>query len=137
MVTRLSDDELKQIPLQFRWLFKLLLRLPNPSIPFFILKRLTWFEGVLWALIAPSFLILYFFFSIWLLTSLSVYVAFPFNLIIWLMTPAAFLVFFLRIQLERALVSRRHGHGETIKDWNISKSVQKLEEMSKRAKHKR
>lgn len=129
----LSREELEQIPRRYRWLLRLLMKLPDPSFPDFILKRLPGIEGIYWAVIVPIFFIIYFFFSIWLVSFLSFNVTFPFNVLFGLSIPAIFLVIFIRVQLERAIAFWRSLKGSE-KEWNVSKIVEELEELSRRQK---
>jgi len=136
LVALLSKEELEKIPLRYRWLLKVLLRLPNPRIPFFVVKRITWFEGIFWALVVPVSLILYFFFSVWFTAFLALHVAFPLNWIVGLLIPAVFLVFFLRIEVERTILWWRHIHAQS-EEWDVGKRVAELEEIFRRRKSKR
>jgi len=131
----LSREELNEIPLRYRWLVKLLLRLPNPSLPYFVLRRLPEMEGFFWAIVTPVFLVLYFFFSVWLVNVLSLRVVFPFNLLLGLLIPTVIFVLFLRVQLERAVHWWRNlksPHGE----WQTSKVAKELEELFKKQQEK-
>jgi hypothetical protein len=113
LVTLLSKDELQQIPPYYRWLIKLFLKLPNPSLPYSVLKHFPEFEGIFWALIAPIFLVVYFFFNLWLFLYLSSNYGFPLNIFLSVLPPIAVFILFLRIQLDRAIhrwksISKRH-----------------------------
>jgi hypothetical protein len=135
----LSREELEQIPPRYRWVLRLLLKLPEPGFPDFVLRRLPGIEGIYWAMIVPIFLIIYFFVSIWLVSFLSFHVMFPFNILFGLSMPAIFLVIFIRVQLERAIALWRSAKGSE-KEWNVSKVVGELVELTRRQrqiKHKR
>jgi len=132
----LSREELEQIPVHYRLLVKLLLKLPNPEFPHFILKKLPEIEGVFWALVVPILLTLYFFFSVWLFAFLTWIIGFPLNIVIGFLVPAVIFVFFLRTQLERAILFWRSVH-EQPKEWETSKRVEKLMEIFNRPKRKK
>jgi len=119
----LSRDELKSIPLQYRLLVKILLKLPNPSLPFFILKKFPEFEGILWAVVVPIFFMLYSFFNAWLFSFLSLSVGFPLNVILGFVVPVVIFVFFLRIQLERMILLWRNTH-HPLREWDTSKRAE-------------
>ena len=127
----LTREELEQIPLRYRWLLKLFLRLPNPSIPFAVLKKLPEIEGVFWAVLAPIFLVLYFFFDIWLFSYLSLHFGFPLNVFLGLLMPAVVFVFFLRIQLERMILWWRNVRAGS-REWEVSRRVEELVEAFKK-----
>lgn len=131
MHTLLSHDQLEQLPSRYRLLVKMLLKLPNPRLPFFILKHLPEFEGILWAAVVPILLGLYFWFSIWLFPFLSLRVGFPLNIILGLLTPAVIFLFFLRIQLERTILWWRNIH-QSSKEWDTSKSVEEWVQLLKK-----
>jgi hypothetical protein len=99
----LSREELEKIPRRYRWLLKLLMKLPCPGFPGFVMKRLPGIEGIYWTVIVPIFLIVYFFLSFWLISFFSARLAFPFNTLLVLSMPAILLVIFVRTQLERAV----------------------------------
>lgn len=131
LVASLSRDELEQIPFRYRLLVRILLKFPNPSLPFFILKRFPEFEGILWAIVVPSLLILYFFFMVWLFPFLTMLVGFPLNVIFGFTVPAVIFLFFLRIQIERTIFWWRSIH-EQPKEWEPSKRVEELIELIER-----
>lgn len=126
----LSREELEQLPFLYRLVVKVLLKMPNPSLPFFVLKKFPEFEGILWAVVTPSLLILYFFFNIWLFSLSGLRVGFPINLIVifGVMIPAVIFVFFLRIQIERTILWWRNIH-EPQKEWDAPKRVEELIEL--------
>jgi len=121
----LSSEELERIPLRYRLLVKILLRLPNPSLPYFILKRFPELEGFFWSLIVPLLLTLYFFFNAWAFPYLSTLVGFPLNVIFGFIIPAVIFVFFLRIQIERTILWWKNIHSQQ-KEWEPSKRVEEL-----------
>lgn len=127
----LSRDELERIPLGYRLLVKMLLKLPNPSLPFYVLKHFPELEGVFWALVVPCFLILYFFFNIWLFTFMTLRFSFPLNYVFGVLIPAIIFVFFLRIQLERTILWWKTIHEEP-REWQTSKKVEELIELLNR-----
>lgn len=118
----LSSEELEQIPRRYRLILKLILKLPLPAFPGFVLKRLPEIEGVFWAILVPIFLILYFFFGIWWFATASLLFSFPFNLMLGLIVPAVVFVFFLRLQLERTILWWKNLKGDH-REWDVSKAV--------------
>jgi len=127
----LSPEELERIPLRYRWLLKLFLKFPNPSFPYFVLRRLPWIDGIFWALVVPVLLTLYFFFGIWLVGYLSLYVLFPFNVILGLSIPGLILIIFLRVQIERSITAWRSFRSSTL-DWDIPKAVDEYYRLAKK-----
>jgi hypothetical protein len=118
-------EEFEQAPRLFRWLLKLLLRVPIPGFPYFIVSKLPWFEGIFWALGVPLLLAMYLMISVWLVAYLSIHVAFPANIIIGLSVPSTVFIFFLRIQVERTLRFFQHLRAPP-QEWNVSESVDRL-----------
>jgi len=131
----LSRDDLERIPTRYRWLVKILLKLPNPSLPFFALKHFPELEGIFWALVAPCFLVLYFFFNIWLFSFVTLRFGFPLNWVFGVLIPAIIFVFFLRIQLERTILWWKSIHEEP-REWQTSKRVEELIELLNRRQKK-
>lgn len=134
LVTFLIHDELEQIPFRYRLLVNMLLKLPNPNLPFFILKRFPEFEGIFWAVVVPILLGLYTWFNVWLFPFLTQHFSFPLNIIFGFTIPAVIFVFFLRIQIERAILLQRNIH-RPLKEWDISKTVEEWIQLLK--KHQR
>jgi len=132
----LSREELEQIPQRYRWLLKLFLKLPNPSFPYFVLRRLPEIEGVFWAIIVPVFLILYFLFSVWFFGFASLHLTFPLNLLLGLLMPAIIFVFFVRIQLERTIHWWKNL-SSTRQEWDISKIVEEFAELTRAQQRRR
>ena len=127
----LNRDEFERIPARYRLLVKILLKLPNPSLPFFIVKHFPEFEGIFWALVVPLSLSVFFWVAIWLISFLSFHFSFPLNVIIGFLMPAIPFVFFLRIQLERTVLWWKSIH-EQPRDWQTSKRVEEFIELLNR-----
>lgn len=132
----LSREELDQIPPRYRWLIKLFLRLPNPGLPFFVLRKLPGIEGIFWSVVTPILLTIYFLFSIWFVAFLSLHFIFPFNLLLGLLIPAIIFVFFLRIQLERTILWWKSLQSPG-KEWDISKVVEELAELTRKQRQRK
>jgi hypothetical protein len=115
---------------------KIFLKLPNPRLPFFILRRFPEFEGILWAVVVPILLGLYFCFSIWLFPSATLLFGFPLNYIFGLMIPAMIFLFFLRIQLGRVILWWRNIH-EPLKEWDTSKRVEEWVQLLKKQQRRK
>jgi hypothetical protein len=131
----LSHEELEKIPRRYRWLLKLLLKLPSPSFPDFVTKKLPGIEGIYWAVIVPILMIAYFYLSFWSVSFFSEHLAFPFNILPLLSVPAILLVILVRTQLERAIVLLRSLKGSN-KDWNVSRVAAEFEELLRRQRAK-
>jgi len=132
----LTREELEQIPLRYRWLLKLFLRLPTPSIPFAVLKRLPEIEGVFWTIIVPILLTLYFFFNVWLITFTARFFGFPLNIIVSFLIPGVAYVFFIRIYVKRAILWWRNVH-ERPREWEVPKRVEELIELFKKQQRRK
>jgi len=114
---------------------KMLLKLPNPSLPFFILRRIPEFEGILWAMIVPILLILYFWFSIWSFPYFTILFGYPLNVISAFLIPAMIFVLFLRVQLERGILLWR-SISRPSKAWDPSKRAKELIDLLKKQQRK-
>jgi hypothetical protein len=134
--TFLDHNELEQIPFRYRLLVKTLLKLPIPGFPFFILKHFPEFEGIFWSIFTPILLMLYAWFQFWWFVFLSTFVGFPLNVIFGFALPAVIVIFFLRIQLERAILRWKKSH-EPTKEWVPSKSVEELLELFERQRKRK
>jgi hypothetical protein len=136
VATLLSQDELEQLPLRYRLLVRFFLKLPNPSLPFFILRRFPEFEGILWAVVIPIILVLHFYFIVWLFPSATLLFGFPLNYIFGLMIPAMIVLFFLRIQLARVILWWRNVH-EPLEEWDTSKLVEEWVQLLKQQQRRK
>lgn len=132
----LDGDEFEQIPTRYRLLIRLFLKLPNPSLPFFILKHFPEFEGIFWALVMPIFMAMYVYLFLWLIPFLTLTVGFPLNIIFGYAIPAIIFVFFLRIQLERTILWWRNIHKKP-REWQTSKRVEELIELLNRQQNRK
>jgi hypothetical protein len=112
------------------------MKLPNPSFPYFVLKRLPSIEGIYWVVVFPVAFLLYYFFSVWFLVFLSWHVVFPFNVLVWLLIPTMIFVVFLRIQFERT-VAWWKGLKSPSKEWDVSKAIEELAELQRRQRQRR
>jgi len=133
MSVLLSREEIEQIDPRYRWLVKWFLKLPNPSFPYPMLRRLPWIEGVFWAVVMPIFLTIYFFVSLLLVSFLSFHFIFPVNVILGLLIPTMFFALFLRIQLERTILWWRNLNKPPI-DWDVSKIIEEFVKLTRREK---
>jgi len=132
----LSREELERVPLLYRWILKVLLRLPNLGFPTFVLKRFPEIQGLFWAIFVPALLILYFFIDFMLILVLSYAVSFPFNVLIGLLVPGLIFVVFLRVQLERTISWWRNLQGPN-KEWDVSQVTKEFIEMLKKQQTKK
>lgn len=132
MTTKSSDVEklYQEMPLGYRIFTKLLLKLPSPKIPFFILQRFPLIEGILHGLMMPIFMYLVGVITLWLLVTTTIVVGFPLNIIIVLIPPTVIFAIYVRNQLERAITWWRSTFGSPIK-WDSSKSISELIELFK------
>lgn len=124
----LTQEDLKQIPLRYRLFVKILLKLPIPSLPFFVLKHAPELEGFLYFLFLPMVLAVYYWFGMWLIAFLSLTFGFPLNIILWLLIPGLIFVFSLRLQLERTILWWK-AISQQPRDWHISEKVEELIEL--------
>jgi len=127
----LTHEELERIPLRYRLFVKILLKIPIPNVPFWVLRHFPEFEGFFWALVVPISLAVFFWAELWFIPFLSFHFDFPWNVIIGSLIPAIPFVFFLRIQLERTILWWRNIH-EKPREWQISKNVEELVELLNR-----
>jgi len=104
---------------------KVLLKLPNPRLPFSLLRKFPELEGILWAVAAPVFVVSYAYCFALLIPFLSLHFSFPWNIILGFLIPAIILLFFIRIQLERAINWWRNIN-QPSKEWKVSEKVEKL-----------
>jgi len=124
------DNLSREMSPQYRVIAKLMLKLPNPSIPFFVLKRLPLLEGIFYGLVLPIFVFLFGAIVVWLFPVATLAFGFPLNVIIVLLLPTIVFVVFIRIQLERTINWWRSVFGSH-RDWDSSKSISELIELFK------
>lgn len=132
----LTQEELDKIPFRYRLLLRILLKLPNPSLPFSILKHFPELEGIFWAIIVPVLFASYIIVNLWLFPFLTSVFGFPLNIIIGFITPIALFVLFLRIQIERTLNWWASIH-RPAKEWEPSKRVEELIQLLGKQKKKK
>jgi hypothetical protein len=112
-------------------LIRILLKLPNPSLPFFILRRIPELEGILWAMIMPILLISYLWFSMWSFPHFTLLFGYPLNVISAFLIPAVIFAFFLRMQLERVILSWR-SINRSSREWDPTRRVEELIDVLKK-----
>jgi len=130
------EDIYQGMPRKYRFLAKLMLKLPNPSIPFFIFKRLPLLEGIFYGIMLPVFAYLYLALMLWLFPLATLAFGFPLNIIIVLVFPTAVFVIFVRIQLERTINWWRSVSSSS-KEWDSSKSINEFVDLLKRQQAQR
>lgn len=132
MATESSDIEklYQEMPRRYRIFTKLMLKLPSPRIPFFVLQRFPLIEGILHGLMMPIFMYVIGIITLWLLVTTTIAVGFPLNIIIVLVPPTAIFAIYARNQLERTISWWKTTFGSPIK-WDTSKSVSELIELFK------
>ena len=108
---KLQKLDVKRLPL----IYRLLLKLPLPSLESFVQES----QGIFWAVIVPVCLVLYAVVGFWTL----IYFSFPTNVILFLTVPTIIFLFFLRIMLERFISEWNAMIGGSEKEWNIEKLV--------------
>jgi len=106
MTTEKIDRE--KLPL----IYRLILRLPNPSLDF--LPGFS--QGIFWAIIVPIFLFMEFFLSLILLVGFP----FPINILLAGTIPLIILLIFLRVTLEK-FINWWNGQVATGYEWNVEK----------------
>lgn len=131
------QDLHEKILLLCSFLEKLMLKLPNPNFPFFVLRRFPSFEGIFYAIILPIFVFFSGVFLLWLFPMASLALGFPLNVVLTLLLPATVFVVFLRVQIERKTNWWRSIFWPPV-EWNPSKSLDELTELfKKQQRHRR
>jgi len=125
----------RQMPRRYRFFTRILLKLPNPSMPFFVVKRFHLLEGLLYGLFLPIFMFLSAVFTLILFPTAMLAFAFPLNYIVLLILPSVLFVIFLRIELERTINWWRSVF-DAPTEWDTSKSVDELLQLFKKQQNK-
>jgi len=123
-----TEQLYSQMPYIYRLIMRLLLKIPNPSIPFFIIKRFPVFEGIYYGILLPIFVFISGVLTLWLYPTATAKFGFPLNIIVVLLLPIAVFVVFIRMQLHRTMSFWKAIHNQP-KDWETSKSVTELIEL--------
>jgi len=121
--------------LKYRLFAKILLKLPNPNIPFFVMKRFPLVEGIFYGLMLPVFMFLFGAFMLWLLPTATLVFAFPLNVLIVLLPPTVIFVVYVRMELERTINWWRSVFGSPTV-WDSAKSTAELVELFKKQQNK-
>jgi len=121
----------REMPLRYRLFSKLLLKLPNPSMPFLVLKRFHLFEGLFYGLLLPLFMFLSGVFLLLLFPVATQTFAFPLNYVVVLILPTVIFLFYVRIELERTINWWRSVFGSPT-EWDSAKSVDELIQIFKK-----
>lgn len=125
----------REMPLKYRFIVKLLLKLPNPSIPSLVLKRAPFLEGIIAGLILPLLVYLMGIATLWLFVVTTLAIGFPLNYIIVLIPPTIIFIIFIRIQLKRTINLWRSVFGSPTV-WDSAKSLDELMELFKKQQNK-
>ena len=125
---RREEKEVK-LPFWYRWMLKL----PVPNM--FITRRFPVITGLLLYGILPPLIVFFCFFGVFFILTSPV-VGFPLNLILALLVPGVFALFWLRLQLERA-VNWWKSLREQPMLWDVEKSVEEYTNLLEKQRNKK
>ena len=118
----MDGDKPKEITVKkLPWFYKLVLKIPGTDY-------LESAGGLFWGILVPTFLILEFFLSLFLL----VYFTFPTNVILILVIPLSTFAVFVKITLKRFINWWNANFGKSGLEWNIGKTLQEYVDLLKR-----
>ncbi len=118
----MDGDKPKEITVkELPWFYKLVLKIPGT---YYIESA----GGLFWGILVPTFLILEFFLSLFLL----VYFTFPTNVILILVIPLSTFAMFVKITLKRFINWWNANFGKSGLEWNIDKTLQEYVDLFKR-----
>ena len=123
MTTEKIDE--KKLPL----IYRLFLKLPKPTLDFLP----DFSHGIFWAVIAPLFIALEFFLSLFLLMDLP----FPTNILSVSIIPTIIFIIFLRITLERFINWWNATFTHQGFEWNVEKLAKEYSDLLKKQKSKK
>lgn len=123
MTTEKIDE--KKLPL----IYRLFLKLPKPTLDFLP----DFSHGIFWAVIAPLFIALEFFLSLFLLMGLP----FPTNILSVSIIPTIIFIIFLRITLERFINWWNATIAHQGFEWNVEKLAKEYSDLLKKQKSKK
>lgn len=123
-----TEPPYSQMPFIYRLIMKFLLKLPNPSIPFFIIKRFPMLEGIYYGILLPIFVFISGALTLWLYPTATAKFGFPLNILAVLLLPTAVFIIFVRMQLHRTMSFWKSIHNQP-KEWETSKNVAELIEL--------
>ena len=117
----MDGDKPKEITVKkLPWFYKLVLKIPGTDY-------LESAGGLFWGILVPTFLILEFFLSLFLL----VYFTFPTNVILILVIPLSTFAMFVKITLKRFINWWNANFGKSGLEWNIDKTLQEYVDLLK------
>ena len=122
---------LLQMPPKYRYPIKLLLKLPEPTIPFYLVRRFPTFEGIFHGILMPLFVFMSGVLTLWLFPMTSLTFGFPLNILITLLIPTTILTIFARVQLQRT-IDFWHTTQRQQKEWKVSETASELVELFKK-----
>lgn len=118
----MSDNKVKRINMkELPWYYKLVLKIPRTDF-------LENAGGIFWGVITPTFLILEFFLSIFLMISFP----FPINLVLTSIIPISTFMIFLKITLDRFINWWNAIFGNSGFVWNVDKTLQEYVNLLKK-----
>jgi hypothetical protein len=118
----MSDNKVKRINMkELPWYYKLVLKIPGTDF-------LENAGGIFWGVITPTFLILEFFLSIFLMISSP----FPINLVLTSIIPISTFMIFLKITLDRFINWWNAIFGNSGFVWNVDKTLQEYVNLLKK-----
>ena len=123
----MSDHEVKRINRkELPWYYKLVLKIPGTHF-------LENAGGIFWGVITPTFLILEFFLSIFLMTSFT----FPMNLVLTSIIPISTFTIFIKISLDRFINWWNAIFGNSGFAWNVDETMQEYVNLLKKQEGKK
>jgi len=118
----MDRDKTKEITVkELPWFYKLVLKIPGTDY-------LESAGGLFWGILAPTFLTLEFFLSLFLLA----YFTFPMNVILILVIPLSTFAVFVKITLKRFINWWNANFGKSGLEWDIDKALQEYIDLLKR-----
>jgi len=118
----MSDNKVKRINMkELPWYYKLVLKIPGTDF-------LENAGGIFWGVITPTFLILEFFLSIFLMISFP----FPINLVLTSIIPISTFMIFLKITFDRFINWWNAIFGNSGFVWNVDKTLQEYVNLLKK-----
>jgi hypothetical protein len=118
----MGDNEVKRINRKgLPWYYKLVLKIPGTGF-------LENASGIFWGVITPTFLILEFFLSIFLMISFP----FPINLVLTSIIPVSTFTIFLKITLDRFINWWNAIFGNSGFVWNVDETLQEYVNLLKK-----
>ena len=127
--TERPEEKEVKLPFWYRWILKL----PAPNM--FLSRRFPVITGLLLFGILPTLIVFFSFFGVFFILASPV-LDFPLNYILALLVPGVFALFWLRLQLERALNWWKSMREQPM-HWDVEKSVEEYTNLLKEQRKKK